>query len=67
VSTAQVGNNTKSQRNWQLTGEFVRDELLNDGLFFPPGTDLHMHPLVQAQKKKHSQKVKILIKSEPER
>jgi hypothetical protein len=33
VSTAQFGNNTKSQRNWQQLGEFVRDELLKDGPF----------------------------------
>jgi hypothetical protein len=58
VSTAQYGNDTKSQRNWQLTGEFVRDELLSDGLFFPHGTDLHLHPLVQAHKKRNLKKRK---------
>ena len=42
------GSDAKGLENWRRTGQFVRDELLGDGLFFPPGTDLHVHPLVQA-------------------
>jgi putative methyltransferase len=46
--------------------QFGRDALLSDLLIFPPGTELHEHPLTLGGKVVLQDRVSILLSSRPE-